>query len=246
MEEQILIKGNLDKKTKKKFLILILSFLGVALFFVFLGIIVGITCDRNFLVKYDSKLISGRYLCEYRYKCNEVFATKQAFIWHCRVDHNSSVDIFGFGMEFFIINWAFILFAGIVALIYAIHRKCQLTITDKNVKGKTLFGKEVVLPIHMISAYSTRKFLSTVAITTSSGITKFSFIENYKEIGEILQNLLNERQLSTQTTTVQQTITAPQTANNNFDDLAKLKSLLDSGVITQEEFDVKKKQILGL
>lgn len=33
---------------------------------------------------------------------------------------------------------------------------------------------------------------------------------------------------------------------NSLDDLAKLKSLLDSGVITQEEFDAKKKEILGL
>ena len=34
--------------------------------------------------------------------------------------------------------------------------------------------------------------------------------------------------------------------NNNLDDLKKLKELLDAGVITQEEFDAKKKQLLGL
>lgn len=33
---------------------------------------------------------------------------------------------------------------------------------------------------------------------------------------------------------------------NGFDDLTKLKSLLDNGIITQEDFDAKKKQILGL
>ena len=32
----------------------------------------------------------------------------------------------------------------------------------------------------------------------------------------------------------------------NIDDLKKYKELLDSGVITQEEFDAKKKQLLGL
>ena len=31
-----------------------------------------------------------------------------------------------------------------------------------------------------------------------------------------------------------------------MDDLLKLKSLLDSGIITQEEFDAKKKSLLGL
>lgn len=44
---------------------------------------------------------------------------------------------------------------------------------------------------------------------------------------------------------------APQVINNiqetsNADELKKYKDLLDSGIITQEEFDEKKKQLLGL
>ena len=35
-------------------------------------------------------------------------------------------------------------------------------------------------------------------------------------------------------------------AASSADELMKFKELLDSGVITQEEFDVKKKQLLGL
>jgi hypothetical protein len=34
--------------------------------------------------------------------------------------------------------------------------------------------------------------------------------------------------------------------HNTADDIAKYKGLLDSGVITQAEFDTKKKQLLGL
>lgn len=34
--------------------------------------------------------------------------------------------------------------------------------------------------------------------------------------------------------------------NSNFDEIKKLKNLLDSGAITQEEFDKKKKQLLNL
>lgn len=34
--------------------------------------------------------------------------------------------------------------------------------------------------------------------------------------------------------------------NENIEDLIKLKDLLDKGIITQEDFDAKKKQILGL
>ena len=33
---------------------------------------------------------------------------------------------------------------------------------------------------------------------------------------------------------------------SNADELKKYKDLLDSGVITQEEFEAKKKQLLGL
>lgn len=42
---------------------------------------------------------------------------------------------------------------------------------------------------------------------------------------------------------------APEPVNNiasSADELLKFKQLLDMGAITQEEFDVKKKQLLGL
>ena len=39
----------------------------------------------------------------------------------------------------------------------------------------------------------------------------------------------------------------PDNANaGNADELKKYKDLFDSGVITQEEFDAKKKQLLGM
>ena len=44
-------------------------------------------------------------------------------------------------------------------------------------------------------------------------------------------------------TNAQPTVVA---AASNADELKKYKDLLDSGVITQEEFDEKKKQLLGL
>ena len=130
--------------------------------------------------------------------------------------------------------------AIILGIMYLVNRKCELIITENNVKGKTLFGKEVVLPLYMVSAYSTRKFLSVVCVATASGITKFSLIENYKEIGEVLAQQINQRQRNTET------YSKKSTESNSMDDLLKLKSLLDSGIITQEEFDAKKKSLLGL
>ena len=127
--------------------------------------------------------------------------------------------------------------AIVLGIMYLVYRKCEICITENNVRGKTVLGKEVVLPLYMISAYSTRKFLSTVAISSASGITKFALIGNYLEIGNILAQKINERQNKTVNE-------APK--SDSMDDIVKLKSLLDAGIITQEEFDAKKKQLLGL
>lgn len=40
--------------------------------------------------------------------------------------------------------------------------------------------------------------------------------------------------------------TEAQTIDNRLDTLSKMKELLDSGIITQEDFDAKKKELLGL
>ena len=93
----------------------------------------------------------------------------------------------------------------------------------------------------MVSSYSTRKFLSIISVSTSSENTKFLFIKNYKEIGAVLSKLINERQ--------ENTIASSQTSettNMQIDDIIKLKSLLDQGIITQDEFDAKKKELLHL
>ncbi|MBC2386370.1 SHOCT domain-containing protein [Listeria booriae] len=45
---------------------------------------------------------------------------------------------------------------------------------------------------------------------------------------------------------IESLINATQQSSTNTSDLRALKDLLDDGIITQEEFDAKKKQILGL
>ncbi len=141
---------------------------------------------------------------------------------------------------------AFLLLVAIVTgIMYFMIHKCELQITENSVKGKALFGKEVVLPLYMVSAYSTRKFLSTIAVSTSSGTTKFPLVENYQEIGQVLSKKINERQENAGAIAPAATPTASQPTDIT-DQLKKFKELLDSGVITQEEFDAKKKQLLGL
>ncbi len=62
----------------------------------------------------------------------------------------------------------------------------------------------------------------------------------YKYIDKRIGESRNARNASTQSTTV------VHQAASAADELKKFKDLLDMGIITQEEFDAKKKQLLGL
>ena len=219
MDEKILIKSEVNKTLKK-----ILKWGPLVLF----GIAVLISICLCFEYEY-----------EYKSWWNGKIYTDTSIGWILAFRFGEQTRFF----VWFVIGCLCLLSAIIVGIIYLVHKNCELQVTDKNVKGKTLLGKEVVLPLYMVSAYSTSKFLSVITVATASGITKFSLIQNYKEIGDVLSKTINERQASTTTSQVE---TASTTQSNFMDDLIKLKSLLDSGIITQEEFDAKKKQLLGL
>ena len=118
---------------------------------------------------------------------------------------------------------------------------CSLTVTNKRVYGKAAFGKRVDLPLDKISATATGGF-NSLTVSTSSGRISFWLLKNRNEVIDVVSRLLIERQ--TTPSDVASVIT--QGSASNADELKKFKELLDSGVITQEEFDAKKKQLLGL
>ena len=135
-----------------------------------------------------------------------------------------------------------VVFAIIAFIVYRAYSKIELTVTDKRVFGCATFGKRVDLPLDAISAVGTSS-MKGIDVTTASGAIKFKFILNRDELHKAISKLLVERQSkpTAATTTIKQEI--PQ---SNADELKKYKDLLDNGVITQEEFDAKKKQLLGL
>lgn len=132
---------------------------------------------------------------------------------------------------------------GIILSIYslilwlAIKNDC-ITVTNKRVYGVTRWKKRVDLPLKQISAVST-SWLKGVTVGTSSGKIDFKAIENYIDVHKEITNLLASKEEVT---------AAPPTEekNNDIENLRKLKELLDSDIITQEEFDAKKKQLLDL
>lgn len=138
---------------------------------------------------------------------------------------------------------AFLPFLIIYFVFFFMVNSCELVVTDKRVYGKAAFGKRVDLPVDSITAVGTGLF-SSVSVTTSSGGIKFYLLGNKDEIHEAISTLIVKRQDKSETvttTTIKQEL--PQSA---ADELKKFKDLADSGVITQEEFEAKKKQLLGL
>lgn len=124
----------------------------------------------------------------------------------------------------------------IAIFLYRCWSKVELTVTNKRVYGRTSTGKRVDLPLDSVSAVGLQK--STIAVTTASGALKFTYLANAQEIHSAVSNLLVNRQ---------QNLAAPGAAEqSNADELKKYKELLDTGVITQAEFDAKKKQLLEL
>lgn len=116
----------------------------------------------------------------------------------------------------------------------------EIVVTNKRIYGITTFNKRVDLPLDSVSAVGV-DFLHGINVATSSGRLHFKFLKNNVEIHNIVSKLLVERQQAKElkdNSNIQN--------SSNADELKKFKELLDNGIITQNEFDEKKKQLLGL
>lgn len=138
--------------------------------------------------------------------------------------------------------WGFFFWLTIISfiigvIIYMALKKIEIVVSDKRVYGKTTFGKQVDLPVDSISSIGIGAF-GRIEVATSSGVIEFYCIKNkteiHKAIGELIMNRQKQNEISHESNT------------SDADELKKYKALFDDGVITQEEFDAKKKQLLGL
>lgn len=243
MEEKVLIKSE-QYNVKKAFMIMIIigAILSVIMFFSVIS-----SQMRNYeyyytmYLKHQKDGRCGRYYSSYDQCsfCETIeknptklgYALTETFVG--LTNHSPSV-------VFWLTPVA--TFALIGGLIYLCLRSYELTVTDKRIYGKVAWGKRVDLPVDSISATATIRVLKGVSVSTPSGRISFRVIKNADEIYEVVNSLLIERQQKKVNATA--AATAPK--SDEADQLKKYKDLLDSGAITQEEFDAKKKQLLGL
>lgn len=135
-----------------------------------------------------------------------------------------------------------ILAIGIILAVIFLRTKSNLTVTDKRVYGCGIFGKRVDLPLDSISAVGTINLYQGVLVSTSSGSIKFFGVKNYQDIHNTISNLLLERQYGKENfkkKTVEEADNIPEL-------IMQYKKLLDEKLITQEEFDTKKKELLHI
>lgn len=226
MEDKILVTSqryNIQKLLKT---FIIIAFAGAIIFS--LAIIIDQWSYYYFLEDY------------YKYKSTLEFLNRVDF---CDNGFSFAIhEYFDLGCFF----WAILILGGISGIgliIYGWLHSYELIVTDKRIYGKVAFGKRVDLPLDSVSATATIQTLKGISVSTSSGRISFLAIKNAKEIYEVINNLLIKRQNEKKTPEV---IIQDTVKTDEADQIKKYKDLLDSGVISQEEFDAKKKQLLSL
>lgn len=136
-------------------------------------------------------------------------------------------------------------------------KKCTLELYGDRIDGnrKTIFStKTLKLPIEKIDNIMINEGFNdkiwggkTVGVRSASGVIKFPWVQNADEFVSATLAKIEEFKKNAPAPA---SAPAPSVVQNiqqsSADELAKFKALLDNGTITQEEFDAKKKQLLGL
>ncbi|MDX6180634.1 SHOCT domain-containing protein [Flavobacterium sp. Fl-77] len=84
--------------------------------------------------------------------------------------------------------------------------------------------------------FSDHGILVTIGNKSGNNIEFYALDNEVSKIKEVEKEILNRRK----------SITDDASQNTSYSDLKKLKQLHEEGIITEHEFDLKKKQILGL
>ena len=147
--------------------------------------------------------------------------------------------------EFFLNAYGYLIIVSVIAVVVALIIKkttenCEVTVTDKRVFGKLANGKTVDIPLNQITSLHSCPF-NGVSVTALSGTSDFHLINNHEDVMKAISYLLANPQVQPP-----QQVAAPAGDGGEAAQLKQFKELFDLGIITEEEFNAKKKQILGL
>lgn len=144
---------------------------------------------------------------------------------------NNKVDLF-----LFIVIFVLFIMLLVGSILYIADKKTELAILENAIIGKKINGETVQFLL---------KDIKSVEITKTQGIKimgagikyDIHLVENAEEMKNVMMNMLAN---------VQHEQPVVAVVGSSASDIKEYKELLDAGIITQEEFDAKKKQLLGL
>ena len=133
-----------------------------------------------------------------------------------------------------------------------IAQKCYLELYADELVGvnATLFSRKTLkLPIERVDNISIEHTIinkiiggPTVVICSSSGKIKFNWVQNAQEFMDKVFETINQYKTSVASNSSKSEINLNAQNDDSIEKIIKLKNLLDQGVITQEEFEEKKKK----
>jgi hypothetical protein len=114
-----------------------------------------------------------------------------------------------------------------------------IIVTERNFyssrKTGLISSENTVIPLEKITSFSSSGFIPKLLVSEGTLVHAYPAVKNIESILSAIK--ASKSAPPPETAPVQQDAAA---------ELRKLKSLLDDGVITQEDFDAKKKQLLNL
>ncbi|MBE7040094.1 MAG: SHOCT domain-containing protein [Ruminococcaceae bacterium] len=114
----------------------------------------------------------------------------------------------------------------------------SLKVTDEGVTITNSKKFDMFIPTNQIGAVAQKKETIEILNVNTTQARAFYFLANADEIKKTLDDLIFKTE-NKKTVVIQDN-------DDSVLEMKKYKDLLDSGIITQEEFNIKKKQILGL
>lgn len=146
--------------------------------------------------------------------------------------------------------YGYMLTVGIITIIAGVlikvnTEKCEITVTDKRIFGKTAQNKEVDIPLNQITGLHSCLF-DGISIASIGNICNFHCMENHEDVTKAISYILANPQCMNVSSTRRDKTSTTNSLTEKSEQLKYFKSLFDNGIITQEEFNAKKKEILGL
>ncbi len=156
----------------------------------------------------------------------------------------------------FLLLWILLYIIPITALLldYRRSKLCELTVTEREVSGAyttiiPIFKKTLKMPIEKIDnivvmngLQEKLSFGKRIVISSTAGKISFPYVWN---ADEIVEKVLASMGRSVQDTAISAPREEQNSASSVIGKIKELSELKNAGIITEEEFELKKKELLG-